>query len=370
MASGLYWLAALAAVGSLYLPALLGERSAGVVAAVAVLVFGGLLAGVFVPRDVRMGRREPARASVAFLVTAIGLFTASTVWAAATKPLDVRDLGVFALQAAVPIALLASPRRADLLKALGWTCVLFATLDAGANLLASAGVFDLPAYGGRVDAAGVHVRYPGLSGNTLAAGLVAFVAIGFLASRLSWKRVLFVAPLIVALFVSLWLIDARRYLALAALAVSLIAWRPATRIPLPLVAIVVGATGLSAAFSPVFDDELRSLLIRQGVGLAAAHPVLGEGPQWRDTSTLVANFENLSAAGVTESGILDLAVAYGVIASVALLLSALLAMGRRRLDRLPAVLLCLLTASLAFSDPLNGYLGALVFFAALACCQT
>lgn len=364
MASLCYWFAALAAVGSLYAPALIGERSEALSAGAA-LVIGGSLALAAFSRSRSAVAREPARGSIALLILAVALFTVSSIAAAFTRPFEPRDIGVFALQAVVPIVLLASPRRAELLTALGWMCVAFAGIDAAANLVAAAGLIELPAYGGRMDQAGVHIRYPGLSGNTLAAGLVAFLAVCALARRPSSWRL----ALIALLLISLWLIDARRYLALAVFATPLLVWRPAWRLPLPLVSIAIGAVGLTAAFSPVFGDELRGLLIRQGLDTARGHLLLGLGPQWRDTSELAATFTSLSDVGVTESGWLDLAVAYGALAAAALGFAALLAMGARNADRFAAVLLALLTASLAFSDPLDGYLGALAFFGALAGCQ-
>ena len=107
-----------------------------------------------------------------------------------------------------------------------------------------------------------------------------------------------------------------------------------------------------------------------GAARALAHPLLGAGAAWRDSAALAPGFGGLEGAGVTESGLLDLSIAYGALATALLVFSALAALAAKRPTRsLPPVLLTLLTAELAFGDSLTGFVGAIVFFAALTHCQ-
>ncbi len=108
----------------------------------------------------------------------------------------------------------------------------------------------------------------------------------------------------------------------------------------------------------------------KGLGDALSHPLLGSGPAWRDTSGLEATYQSLAGAGVTESGFLDLSIAYGVPSAALFLLAAVLALvaTRSRLTS-PAVMLSMLTAELAFGDSLTGFLGAVLFFTSLTICQ-
>jgi hypothetical protein len=110
--------------------------------------------------------------------------------------------------------------------------------------------------------------------------------------------------------------------------------------------------------------------MQTGLEDALSHPLLGSGPAWRDASGLEATYQSLTGAGVTESGVLDLSVAYGVPSATLFVLAALLALGatRSRLT-LPAVILAMLTAELAFGDSLTGFLGAILFFTSLTICQ-
>ncbi|MGH8336576.1 MAG: hypothetical protein ACRETL_07130, partial [Gammaproteobacteria bacterium] len=91
---------------------------------------------------------------------------------------------------------------------------------------------------------------------------------------------------------------------------------------------------------------------------------------YRDLSGIHPNYTTLSSAGVTESGILDLGLSYGLTATGFFVLAAILAASARRsIQTVPAMLLTLLTAELAFGDSLTGFLGSVVFYACLALVQ-
>jgi hypothetical protein len=256
----------------------------------------------------------------------------------------------------MPVLIALNGRRMQLLNALGWICVAFATADMVANIW-----FALQ---------GAWQRDPGLSGNTHAAGLVAFTAVVFLAAcKAGWWR----WALILALLGSLFVIDARRYLGMAVVAIPLLTYRPVSKLPLVVVATVAAAVGLYGTFATgalSFGDNLRASLMLTGLGDALSHPLLGSGPVWRDASGLEATYQSLAGAGVTESGVLDLSIAYGMPSAALFVLAAVLALvaTRSRLTS-PAVILAMLTAELAFGDSLTGFLGAILFFTSLTICQ-
>ena len=282
---------------------------------------------------------------------------------------------MFALQVGAPVLLSLNPRRLELIVAIGVICVAFAMIDAAANLLAVGRVVELAVYSGRLGVDGVRLRYPGLSGNTHAAGLVAMVAIVSLGARLrraAPPRSMLYAVAIAVLFGSMILIDARRYTALAALGLVVILYKPARRVPAALIATLVAGAAVWAIFRTIFDpaDDLRARLMLEGLARAAEHPILGRGPAYLDPSAFQPGFQALATEGVTESGVLDLAVAYGIPAVTLLIAACMLALStRRRAQSTPLVILTLLTAELAFGNPLTGFLGAVLFFACLLSLQ-
>jgi hypothetical protein len=353
------WATAFAIVASLYAPAVLGTSSRITTPVFAVVIACGLtiLAVLqFSWRPVSPTMTPVRLLSATCLALAILGFMLSSVEGRFDREYNLNDWGLLALQAGTPLLILCNNRRLQLLDALGCICVGFAYVDMVANLWAALH--------------GAWERDPGISGNTHAAGLVAFVGVAFLAAQekrwWSW-------PQIALLFASLCLIDARRYLGMAIIAVPLLSFRPLAKLPLVVVTVAVAAVGLLGTFSTGllrFGDDLRGDLMQAGLVDALAHPLLGTGPAWRDTSELQATFHSLSGAGVTESGLLDLSIAYGVPAALLLVLSAVLALcvSRSRLTLAPVVL-TMLTAELAFGDSLTGFLGAVVFYTALAVSQ-
>ncbi len=356
---GVTWATALAVVTSVYAPAVLGVSSRVTTPALAVVIASGLILLAmrgWPDLPVAPALTPMRRLSAVCLPLAMLGFLFSGVAGRFDREYSLNDWGLLALQAGTPLLLLFNNRRPQLLDAVGWVCVGFATVDMAANFWAAA--------------LGSWERDPGISGNTHAAGLVAFIAVAFLVGRANgWWR----WPLIALLLGSLCLIDARRYLGMAIVAVPLLTLRPLAKLPLVLVTVMAAAAGLVGTFSTgllSFGDDLRGSLMKEGLADALAHPLLGTGPEWRDTSGLEATYRSLSGAGVTESGLLDLSIAYGLPAALLLVLSALLALSasRSRLTLVP-VMLAMLTAELAFGDSLTGFLGAVVFYTVLTVSQ-
>jgi hypothetical protein len=353
------WTTAFAIVASLYLPTLLGLPSSVSTPLMAGVIATGLiiLALSEFPNFPIVPAVWPIRGlSVPCLALALAGFAISAAVGCFDRTYSLNDWGVFGLQAGTPILLALNGRRIQLLIALSWICVAFATTDLAINCWSAL--------------QGAWQRDPGLSGNTHAAGLVAFTAVAFLATRKGgWWR----WALIFALLGSLYLIDARRYLGMAVVAVPILAFRPASRLPLIFVAMAAAAIGLYGTFATgalSFGDNLRASLMETGVDDALSHPLLGSGPMWRDASGLEATYQSLAGAGVTESGILDLSITYGIVATALFMLAAVFALvaSRPKLT-LPAVILAMLTAELAFGDSLTGFLGAILFFTSLTICQ-
>ncbi len=100
------------------------------------------------------------------------------------------------------------------------------------------------------------------------------------------------------------------------------------------------------------------------------HPILGSGPSYIDTSSLVATYQQLHAAGIVESGFAYFAIFYGLPAALALVAASLTAQGARRPGQsFASVVLCLMTAVFAFSSPIGSFLGSIAFYTALIYCQ-
>jgi energy-converting hydrogenase Eha subunit C len=353
------WTAAFSAVGSLYVPNILGLSSSSSTPFMAcvIAVSLALLALQDFPRFLIPPAPWPLRGlSVLCLALALAAFSASAVMGAFDRTYRLSDWGLFGLQTGTPVLIALSRRRLQLLSALGWVCVAFASADVVANVW-----FAIQ---------GAWQRDPGLSGNTHAAGLVAFAGVVFLASRepSRWRMII-----ILMLIGSLCLIGARRYLGMAIVGALLMLKCSRMRLSLIAVSLVSAAIGLYGTFATgtlSFGDNLRASLMESGLNDALSHPLLGGGPMWRDATELEATYQSLAGSGVTESGVLDISIAFGMPAAVLFVLSTVLALsaGRSKLT-FPSVMLSMLTAELAFGDSLNGFLGAILFFTSLAVCQ-
>ena len=375
------WVTAFATVFSLYAHTFMNQPSATVTPISAAVIASGLLvlAILSIPTTrLNLGSSILRRVSTICLIVALFGFGASTIAGAADRALTLNDWGLFGIQVGVPVLLFVIDDRTALLKALLWVCIGFALIDAVANVLAWRGVIDLPSLSGRtdiLDPTGYRVRYPGLTGNTHAAGLVAMIAVCALALRSLGagllSRVVYFG-LILILFASLELIDARRYLGMAVVGFLVIVFRPLWRIPPVFLIAGIAGSAIYAAFTNFFDyeDDLRGRLMADGWQYAQQYLFLGEGVFYRDLSGIRPSYTTLSSAGVTESGVLDLSLSYGLAATGFFVVAAILAASARRMGQTaPAVLLTLLTAELAFGDSLTGFLGSVVFYACLVWVQ-
>lgn len=340
----------------------------------AALIAGGLiwLAILALPTlSIPPGSTPLRNISIGLFTLAWGGFVASAGVGFFSKPgVTINDMGVFAVEVGTPVLLLLNRRRGQLIDALGTICVGFACADMLANFLAAAHIIDLPVYSGRLDANGYRIRYPGLTGNTDASGLVAMVAIFDLAAGLRQsdvpRRILRLA-VILALVVSLNLIDARRYFGMGLIGLAMILIPGSKRVPPIIPIVLIAVAGLWFTFSQFgFDDDRRARLMIDGYHKAITHPWLGEGIFYKDPANLQPSYQSLHDAGVTESGVLDLAIAYGIPAALSFVLSPILALCSFRPAQTGAVvILTMLTAALAFGNTLPGFFGAVLFYGCL-----
>ncbi len=291
------------------------------------------------------------------------------------RPISESDWGIFVIQIITPVLITFCSNRIDLLKAICRVSVVFAVADFSANALTYLGIFKLAEHVGDGSEYGLH--YLGLPGNSFAEGLISFLAISYTASGIarspSALSRLARYGLLVALFVSEWLIRARVDLGLSIVAVFLLIWPWSFRLPMAWVAIALSAVFLASTFYPnpyKTDETLRRDLMTMGVRTALERPLLGDGPRYRATADLDADYRQLHQAGITESGTLDFAIAYGIPSTVCLYLSTIFALAATRFRQtLPAVLLVCLTGSLAMTGGLGSFLGSIVFYLALIICQ-
>ena len=370
-ASGMLWITGFLTVVSLYAHTLVGLPSVIVTPVLAGMIAASLwLVGVLEAGRLRINTGHGALRTASMLCLALSLImmSASALVGFADRGVKAQEVGVFAIQVGIPVLVALNPRRLELIKAISMFCIAFASADLLANVLALFHIVDLSHYSGRLTEAGVVIRYPGLSGNTHASGLVAMIAIvalSFRASRPGNRFRLVQLIIIAALFCSLILVDARRYLVEAAVGAVVILIPVLRRVPSLILVATIAGSALWATFRNVLDplDDTRARLMIHGFYRALNHPVLGNGATYVPPSYDQPGYENLAAAGVTESGILDLAIAYGMPAALLFYLACLLVIipPRRRLS-LPLIMATLLAAEMAYGTPISGFLGAILFF--------
>ena len=367
------WGTAFVTVFAFYAHTFLGVDSAAVTPAFAVIIAGGLGALSLLWLD------SPLLRAPATPVRKLGSFIWWLSWLAfvgfglagfAARTPTVADLGLFLVQVGIPVLLIFNNSRVNLLQSLGFFCFVFSILDAVANFGALAGIWHLKEYGGRYTEYGIITRFPGLTGNSHAAGLVNFVAICWTSSRLRAPRRTFIwvaaAIIVASLFVSLILIDSRRYLYEALAAFLMLLFPLGRRIPLGLIAAGLGLWGLIYTFGH-FDPEnaQRADLIAIGWREAKEHFWTGSGIFYRSGPS-ETGLNALWNAYVTESGVVDLVKAYGVPATLLFVFSTTCALSAKRENLTwPPVMLAMLTGELAYGNPLDGFLGSTLFFAAL-----
>jgi hypothetical protein len=341
------------------------------------LVAGGLfLMAVFGALSMRLVTAAGTlrQASVIALYLSVLFCTVSTIAGAFARPMVAPDLGVFVVQAGTPVLVLLCFDRAGLLQAICRFAVLFAFADLAVNLLALFHIASVARVEGAGTSYGAH--YLGLPGNSFAEGIVAFVGVSYLAAGVPFARTsqrFIRLGLIAALFGSEVLIRARTDIGISVVAVALLLFRNSHRIPAFAVAAFVSAALLFATFHAApgnHEERLRSDMMVVGFAEAKTHVLLGVGSRYRDTQDLIANYRSLRDGGITESGTLDFAIAYGWFATICLYLSALLALAAPRLRQtLPAVLLVCLLGAIATTGDLGNFFGSTVFYVVLILCQ-
>lgn len=302
------------------------------------------------------------------LYIAICGFWASTLFGLESRQYSTRDWGVAALQTFVPVAALLFPNKDSFLKNILLICVFIASIDFFVNALAITGLLDVVT-SGRVDEHGFRIRYQGISGNTHAAGLVGFLGLFFLGTII--KNAKYVIPLLLlsaCLFLSLYLIDARRYMVMALLAWGVLLTPVRRQNAAWLVAFLAGSM-IAMTFSADFADrgnQLRADLMETGLYNALKHPILGEGPRFIDLEGLKQTHRWMSDAGITESIILEFCRSYGVLSTLVFLAAILTSLPNRYYP--PAILLALMTGELFFGGVITGYFGSIVFFGCFHAC--
>ncbi len=372
-ASYAIWTTAFAAVFSLYAHTFFGLSSTVVTPVIALIIAVGLSSGTILEISIfKIFDRDLRRtASLTLTVLAVILMTASTVRSASYRNLSLQEWGVFSLQVALPILLMLNSRRAELVGAIAVFCIGFSLLDALANFLAWGHLIELSEYSGRIEDDILRVRYPGISGNTHAAGLVAMVAIFSLTIRLlraSMNLKIPIAALIIIIFASLVLIDARRYTGMSAVGVSILLLPALRHIPAWAYSIALAAWAVYGTMTNVFDpgDDLRARLMISGYHRVLNHQLIGTGPVYVDSSSDQSGYSALEAMGVTESGFLDLAISYGLPAALLLITACLFSLAAdRRTVSIFSVLLTVFTAEFAFGNPVSGFLSAILFYSSL-----
>jgi hypothetical protein len=366
-----------AATFAFYAHALLGMPPRSVTPLITALVAGGLvlmaLLGFLSMRLVSVPEAM-RKASAAMLYLAVALCSVSTISGAFERQMDLLDLGLFVVQVGTPVLLFLCFDRIGLLRALCRISVLFALADLTVNLLTLFHIADIARVDGAGSGYGAH--YTGLPGNSFAEGIVAFVALSYIAAGVpfsrTWERGIRLL-LIVALFGSEYLIRARTDIGISIVAVALLMFRSLRRVPAVLVAVLISGTLLFAIFhsAPGNNEErLRTDMMATGFAEAKTHVVVGTGVRYRATQDLVATFHSLRQGGITESGALDFATAYGCLATACLYLSALLALLAPRLRQtLPAVILACLTGAMASTGAFGNFFDSILFYGTLIVCQ-
>lgn len=374
----LAWATAFAAVFAFYAHAVFSVPSHQVTPVLAVAVAAGLVGmASFGFLELRYEpTRSPARqASSLLLSLALLLAFASTIAHAFIDEVLIPEWGVAGVTFGVPILIGFCGVRGEFLKAIGVVCVGFASVDLTFDVLDYLGIAPLARHVGEPGSAyGLH--YLGAAGSSYATGLVGFLAISFLASGFASGSLLgnlTRMATVAALIGSVYLTGTRTYLAASLASAALFVTPANRRAPLVICGTALAGLFLYMTFNYASgdrDNALRSMLLLDGFQGALQHPILGSGPIYIDTSSLIAIYQQLHAAGVVESGFAQFAIFYGLPAALALVGASLSAQGARRPGQsFASVVLCLISAVLAFTSPIGSFLGSVTFYTALIYCQ-
>jgi len=375
---GLAWATAFAAVFAFYAHTFLGLPSYQVTPISAAVVAFGLVSMAYLGfLDLQHHRSETPARWISSMLLALALFLAllSTVGHAFADVVLVPEWGVAGVTFGVPVLVGFCGVRGEFLRAIGVMCVVFATLDLTFNILDYFGIAHLVSHVGGVGSSyGLH--YLGAAGSTFAAGLVGFLAVSFVASGFASGSLAanLARMAVVAAFIgSLYLTGTRTYLAASLVSAAIFILPANRRAPLVIFGGALAALFIYMTFnfaSGDRDNALRSLLLLDGVEDALRHPILGSGPSYIESGSLIASYQQLHEVGVVESGIAQFAIFYGLPAAAALVAASLAAQAAgRRFQSFASVVLCLLTSVLAFGTPIGSFLGSIAFYTALIYCQ-
>jgi len=284
---------------------------------------------------------------------------------------NLRDWGQFGIYCLIPILLLLNRDRRELVTFVARLCVMMALADLAFNILVILGLIS-PVVTATFSYNGVDLnRYPGISGGVLSGGEVALVAIVYSAWRTRCKPETIPRwgwfAILALCFWGIYLIDARRYLVAALFGAAILLVRPAKWISLPLYAIAEAGFGIFVTFVSLKHDQvLRATLMVAAFEDMMKTFWLGNGPYYV-TPVQGTTFVELWTGHVTESGALDVGLAFGVPAAILFFASVFIALLAKRasVSWMP-VLLTVLTGQFAFSNPFS-FLGSVVFFGALIC---
>lgn len=371
------WLTAFAVVFSLYAHTVLQVDSTVITPISALAIASGLgLASL-------LWLRKPVVSIPIFPSRKIGALCLSAAWLSfalfgligfTERSPTLNDWGLYMLTVGTLPLLLMNHARLDLIAAIGWFCVLFALADAIANFGAIAGFWKIADAGARIVNFVYIDRLGGLTGNTHASGIVGLVAICALSSSLSnliknrnfGNQAIILVLTGLLIVISMYFIDARRYLLETAAAVFIILVPVWKFIPLWISSIAIAGSGIAFTFGS-FDDEntQRANLMAAGFRDAQQHFWLGEGIFYHAPAA-TPMFNDLWSAHVTESGIIDLAIDFGWAATCTMILGVIFALSGWR-SKLPwaAALVTVIVGELAYGNPLDGFLGSILFFGGL-----
>ena len=371
------WLTAFAIVFSLYAHTVLQVDSAVITPISALAIASGLGLGslLWLRKPVFSMPIFPGRKFGAFLLSAAWLsFVLLGIIGFQERSPTLNDWGLYLLTVGTPPLLLMNHARFALLVAIGWFCVFFALADAAANFGALAGFWHLADAGARRVEFNYIDRLGGLTGNTHASGIVGLVAICVLSSSLSnliferkfQTKAILIVSAIFLIAISIYFIDARRYLFEAAVAAFLLIIPVWKFIPLWIPSVMIATSGIAFTFGSFdYENAQRANLMAAGFRDAKNHLWIGEGIFYH-TPIESPMFNDLWSAHVTESGVLDLAIDFGWAATCTLLLSVFFTLSgwRSRLTWM-ASLVTVMAGELAYGNPLAGFLGSILFFGGL-----
>ena len=314
--------------------------------------------------------------SYMFLFMSLWLGVISSISGLFYRHNSASDWGIFIIELALPIFIMLIKSRTNLFLRICQTCVVFAAGDLIVNLGTFLGFnYFNKNTSGENSEYGIH--YLGIPGNSFAEGIVAFVAVSYLTAIFVEKKSFysrsFLVLAIVALMASEWMIRARTDFLMSTVSIFLLAHKKSYKVPLILVLLVMSSILLWGSFydNPYNTNEsLRVDLLLDGAQRALRFPMLGEGAHFRSTSELTANYFRLRDAGITESGTLDHAIAYGIPSIMAFYISVFLVLSAgRNHQTLPVVIVVCMTGSMVLTGSIDSLFGALIFYLSLAICQ-